>query len=113
MAGTLNNCVVVRATHAAAATNETYTLIRGVQFQDAMCFSTSAGAGTVTVANTALAAISSAMNCGAGDQTVARTTQAVLATKNLAVGAVLTFIPSAGTLDFECYAFLSAPGVAG
>lgn len=113
MAGTLNSSIVVRVTHTPAGdTNETYTMVRPVVFQDAVVIATSAGADFVTIRNGAVNAISSDMAPG-GDTNLARTNRAFTAFKSLAVGDVLTADVSAGNLAYESYIWLSAPGVAG
>lgn len=114
MAESLNNLVVVRATHTALAdTSETYTMTRAATFVDATVIATNAGAGTVTIRNGANA-ITGALDPASTDLAVVRADAALPAEKDLAVGAVLTFDPSAATGLWECYATLyPTPGVAG
>ena len=112
MAGTLNNVVVVRAT--ATGTTETFTMGRAARVMDAVVIATNGLAGTVTIRNGANA-ITAALNPTSTDTAVIRPAKAGVfntANKNLAVGAVLTFAVSAGTLNYESYAYLYPPGVA-
>lgn len=116
MAETLNNVLVVRATHTDLAdTSETFTMARAASVMDVVLIATNGGAGTVTVKNGANA-ITAALDPSSTDTAVIRpTTGAVFtaAEKDLAVGDVLTFDPSAATGLWECYAYLyPTPAVA-
>lgn len=113
MAETLNNVLVVRAV--GTGDDQTYTMARAAQVLDVVLIATNAGAGTVTVQNGANA-ITAALNPATTDTAVIRPAKAgdfFAAYKNLVVGDVLTFNVSAGTLNYECYAYLyPTPAVA-
>lgn len=109
MAETVNNVVMVQATHSDGTTNsETYTLNRSGIAYDLVVIATNGGAGTVTLQNGA-AAISGALNPGASDTTAVRSATGDLwssAQKVLSAGDVLTFAVSATTLNYEAYAYI-------
>lgn len=109
MAESVNNVVVVRATHTDGTTNsETYTMSRAGIAYDLVVIATNAGAGTVTLQNGSNA-ISGALNPGSSDTTVVRSATGgvwTTAQKTLVAGTVLTFAVSATTLNYEAYAYI-------
>jgi|ETNvirenome_6_85_1030632.scaffolds.fasta_scaffold20314_1 hypothetical protein len=117
MAETVNNVVMVQATHSdGTANSETYTMNRSGVVYDLVVIATNAGAGTVTLQNGA-AGISGALNPASTDTRAVRSLtgeQWSTVQKSLAVGDVLTFAVSANTLNYEAYAYIyPTPGVAG
>ncbi len=116
MAESLNEMLVVRATHAAGTTDsETYTMGRAADAIDAVVISTNADAGTVQIQNGA-SALSSALNSGGTDTKVVRPgagTAWVTAQRGLTAGDVLTFVVSSATFAYESYVYLyPTPAVA-
>jgi len=118
VAESINNIVVVRATHNdGTANDETYTMNRAGIAYDLVVIATNGGAGTVTLENGTGVAISGALNPGASDTTAVRSATGDAwdtANKALVAGDVLTFGVSANTLNYEAYAYIyPTPGVAG
>lgn len=113
MAESLNTVLVVRAV--GTGDDQTYTMARAATAFDCVVIATNAGAGTVTLQNGA-GAISAALNPATTDTAIIRPAKAgdwFTAEKDLAVGDVLTFNVSAGTLNYEAYAYLyPTPAVA-
>ena len=106
MAETLNNLIVVRAVGAGVST--TYTMARAASLFDAVVIATNAGAGTVTLRN-GLSDITDALDPASTNTAIVRPAKGGVftsATKNLAVGDVLTFHVDAGTLNYESFAYL-------
>jgi len=105
----VNNVIMVRATHADATTNdETFTLVRPGIAYDFLVISNNGGAGTVTLRNGA-AAISSPLNPADVIDTVVRPADTgvwTAASKVLAAGGVLTFVVSATTLNYTAYCYI-------
>lgn len=110
MAGSLNDGIVVRAI--GTGSDESFTMARSAQFVDGHVIATNGGAGTVTIQNGAVA-ITGALNPASTDTSVTRATTVAEASKSLVTGNTLVFNVSAGTLNYEGYAFLYAPGVNG
>ena len=114
MAGSLNTLLVVRAV--GTGTSETYTMLRAATFMEGVVFATNGGVGTVIIQNGATP-ITAPLDPNATDMAVKRPAAGGLiqdTAKALAVGAILTFTVSAGTLNYESYAYLyPTPGVAG
>jgi len=117
MAESLNNLIVVRATHTAAtAVDETYTMVRAATAIDCLVIATDGNAGGVTIQNGANA-ISAALDPGTlADTRVLRPAQDddwISAQFDLAVGDVLTFNPGVDTGLWEAYVYLyPTPAVA-
>ena len=117
MAESLNNVLVVRATHNdGTANDETYTMMRAATVMDWVMIATDANPGGVTLQNGANA-ISGVLDPGTlADTRVLRSATGdpwVTAERDLAVGDVLTFNPAASTGDWESYAYLyPTPAVA-
>jgi hypothetical protein len=111
MAETVNNTVVVRATHSDGTTdNEVYTMNRAGIVYDMIVIATNAGAGTVTLQNGATA-ISAGLNPSTTDARAIRSaTGGAWVTgagaSQLVVGNTLTFVVSATTLNYEAYAYI-------
>ena len=117
MAESLNNVLVVRATHNdGTAVDETYTMARAGTVMDCLVIATDGNAGGVTLQNGANA-ISGALDPGTtADTRLFRPITGdplVAAQKDLAVGDVLTFNPGVDTGDWEAYAYIyPTPAVA-
>lgn len=113
MAEQFNQGFAVRAVGAGA--DESITVIRPLTVYDALVIATNGGAGTMTVKLTSAAgtAISSAMNPGSTDTSLTRTTSVNDAANSLVSGDVLYFDVSAGTLNYEAYAYVFPAGIAG
>ena len=118
MAESLNNVLVVRATHTAAtAVDETYTMARAATVMDFLVVATNAVAGGVTLESPAATAITGALDPGTtGDTIVLRPATGgvmVAAAKDLIAGDVLAFSPGADIGLWEAYAYLyPTPAVA-
>jgi hypothetical protein len=112
----VNNIIMVRATHADGTTNdETFTINRTGIAYDLVVVSNNGGAGTLTLQNGANA-ISGALNPADTIDTAVRTLDTGVwdsTQKVLAVGSVLTFAVSAGTLNYSAYCYIyPTPGFA-
>ena len=117
MAETLNNVLVVRATHNdGTANDETYTMARAATIVDFIVIATDGNSGSVTLRNGANA-VSGALDPGAaGDTRLFRSITGdtwTSAQRAIAAGTALTFDPAATTGDWEAYAYLyPTPAVA-
>lgn len=117
MAESLNQVLVVRATHNdGTANDETYTMARAGTVMDYFVIATDGNAGGVTLQNGANA-IGEVLDPGTtADTRVFRPLTGgvmVAAQKDLAVGDVLTFNPGVDTGDWEAYAYIyPTPAVA-
>lgn len=110
MAEQFNQLFAIRAT--GSGVDDSFVATRTLIIFDALTFATNAGAGTVTIRNGATA-ITSAMNPGASDTTIARPTTIDDAQNTVASGSTINFDVSAATLNYECYAYIFPPGIAG
>jgi len=114
MAEFVNNVLVVRAV--GTLNSQTYTMGRPAAVMDMIVIATNAGAGTITLENTAGTPISAAIDPATTDTAAVRPgTGAVwtAADRVLAAGDVLTFTNSRVALNYEAYAYLyPTPGVA-
>lgn len=106
MAETLNLLAVVRAV--GTGDDQTYTMARPASVMDVVVIATNGGAGTVTLQKGG-SAITAALNPATTDTAIVRPAKGgtfTAANAALAVGDVLTFNVSAGTLNYESYAYL-------
>ena len=108
----LNSVLIVRAV--GTGDDQTYTMLRRCSVFDVCVLATNGGAGTVTLQNGANA-ISAAIDPSSTDTAYIRPVTGgvwTAAQRDLAIGDVLTFNVSAGTLNYEAYAYLYPnPGV--
>lgn len=118
MAESLNQVLVVRATHTAAtAVDETYTMARAGIVMDFIVIATENVAGGVTLESPAATAICGPLDPGttANERLFRPITgdPMVTASKVLAVGDVLAFSPGADIGQWEAYAYIyPTPAVA-
>lgn len=101
----VNNVIVVRASE--TGVSGTYTMLRPGVLYDVIVHATNAGAGTVTMRN-GVTAITSALNPNSTDNRSVRsvTGNTWSSAKSLAAGDTLSFGVSAGTLNYEAYAYI-------